>query len=158
MTELQDEQLKNPEHGDKKPLRIIHIEDQEEMRDLIGRKLRKFPDVELVASFSSTEEAKDYLMKLKNENKELPDGIVSDDNLGLGKATGIQFAKDLRELGFKIPVVLFTGDAQELKSGIPQEQFSQFGLKDIVDKYSRKPIEDLVGILKSIKPSQGKPQ
>ena len=157
MTELQDEQLKDPEHGDKKPLRIIHIEDDEEMRGLIEEEVKKFPDVEFIASFPSTKEAKDYLLKLRSENKELPDGIVSDNDLGFGKTTGIQFAKELKKLGFEIPVVLFTGYAKELRS-LSEEYLDGIGVKSIVDKNALESTENLVGILKEIGLSSNMPQ
>ena len=158
MNDLSRETPINPEL-EKKPIRIIHIEDNEQLRDLIGMELKKFPaDIELVASFSSTEEAEEYLMRLRNEKKDLPDAIVSDNNLGGGRTTGIQFAKDLKEQGFEIPVVLFTGDTEPFKS-ISEEYLNAMGLTKVVDKVES--TENLVSILKSIKPSipsQDKPQ
>lgn len=148
MNNFSSETPKSPEI-EKKPLRIIHIEDGKQLRDLIGWELKKFPAVELIASFPSAEEARDYLMKLRSEKQELPDGIVSDNNLGIGKATGIQFAEDLKKLGFEIPVVLFTGDAEQFKS-ISEERLNRMGLKSIVDKNGFESTENLVGILKSI--------
>jgi len=151
MAGLQDEQLKNPEQRDKKPLRIFYIEDQKDFRELIESELKRFTaDVEIVGSFGSTEEAKDYLMKLRNENQELPDGIVSDNDLGNRKATGIEFARDLKKLRFEIPVVLFTGYAEQFKS-FSQEYLNKIGLKNIVDKNKPEATENLVGVLKSIK-------
>lgn len=158
MAELQ-EQPNKPEQKGKEVLRIIHIEDHERFRELVGMELEQFPDVELVTSFSSTEEAEDYLTNLISKKQELPDVIVSDNNLGAGKRRGIQFAKDLREKGFNIPFVLFTGDAEQYKS-LSREDLDRIGLKDIVDKNEPESTGDLVGILRSIKPltSQDKPQ
>lgn len=158
MNDFSSETPKSPEI-EKKPLRIIHIEDQEQFRDLFGSELKKFPDVELVVSFGSTEEAKDYLMKLRSEKQDLPDAIVSDNNLGIGKVTGMQFANDLKQQGFEIPVVLFTSDVERFKR-ISEEDLKGIGLKSMVDKSDFKATRNLVGILKSIKPltSQDKPQ
>jgi len=147
MNDFSSEIPKSPEQK-KKPLRIIYIEDQKDFRELIKGELEKFPaDVELVASFDSTEEAKEYLMGIRNEKKELPDGIVSDHDLGIGKVTGMQFAKDLKEQGFEIPVVLFTGYAEQFKS-FSEEDFKAMGLTKVVNK--RESIEGLVGVLKNI--------
>ena len=152
MAELQDEQPKNPEQRNRKPLRIIHIEDQKQFRDLIGMELKKFTDIELVASFGSTEEAEEYLIRLKNEKKDLPDMIVSDNSLGVGQRRGMQFAKDIKKLGFEIPVVLFTSDAEQFKH-FSQEQLEGIGLKSVVDKSGFESTGDLVSILESIKPA-----
>ena len=156
MNDFSSETPKSPEIK-KKILRIIYIEDQKDFRELIGAELKKIPDVELIASFPSTEEAKDYLLKLRRENKELPDGIVSDNDLGIGKATGIQFAKELKKLGFKIPVVLFTGYAKELRS-LSKEYLDGIGVKSIVDKNDLESTRNLVGILKEISLSSNMPQ
>lgn len=133
---------------EKKPIRIIYIEDNEEFRDFINEEFKKFPaDVELVASFSSTEEAKEYLMRLRDEKKDLPDMIVSDNSLGAGKATGIQFAKDLKKQGFEIPFVLFTNDVKAFR-GFSATDINKMGLTRVVDKLES--ANSLVGVLKEI--------
>lgn len=113
----------------------------------------------MVASFLSAEEAKEYLMRLKDEKKGLPDMIVSDNRLGRGKVTGIQFAQDLKEQGFNIPVVLFTNNAEAFR-GFPEIDLNTMGLTKVVDKLES--IGSLVGVLKEINLSsnafQGKPQ
>lgn len=147
MNDLSRETPKSPEL-EKKPIRIIYIEDQKDFRELIEAQLKKFPaDVELVASFPSAEEAGKYLMGLQDEKKDLPDVIVSDNNLGDGKATGVEFAKDLKKQGFEIPVVLFTGSEKYL---------DEIGVKSVVRKSES--IESLVVVLKEINLSSNMPQ
>lgn len=149
MNDLSRETPESPEL-EKKPIRIIYIEDQKDFRELTEVELKKFPaNVELIASFGSTEEASKYLMGLQDEEKDLPDVIVSDENLGDGKATGVQFATDLKKQGFEIPVVLFTGYAQEFKS-LSKEYLDGIGVKSVVDKSES--AKGLVVVLKSIKP------
>jgi len=141
---------------EKKPLRIIHIEDTEVMIDLIKRVFKKFPaDVELVASFFSTEEAEEYLIRLKNANKDLPDMIVSDNNLGAAKRSGVQFSMDLREQGFEIPVVLLTSDTEQFRS-LSEKSLNAMGLTKVLDKLNL--TESLVGVLKEISLSSNMPQ
>lgn len=130
---------------EKRPLRIIYIEDQEEFRTFIGSELKKFPaDVEFVVSFSSTEEAEDYLIKLRKEKGELPDMIVSDDNLGRGKRKGLDFAKYLKEQGFETPFILYTNDVEQF-GNLSEERLNAAGVTKVVDKFTT--TGDLVRIL-----------
>lgn len=150
MSDSLTEHLESPEIK-RKPLRIIYVEDQEMVGNFIKKELKKFPaDIELIAFFESTEDAEEYLMRLKNENNDLPDAIVSDDDLGAGKRKGVQFAKDLQEQGFKTPFVLFTSDMRGFKS-LSEERLSEMGLITVVDKLESTAL--LVDVLKGINSS-----
>lgn len=139
---------KSPEI-EKKPLRIIYIEDQEVLRNFIKEEFKKFSkDVSIISSFSKAEEAMEYLMKLGNESPGLPDAIVTDNDLGLGTITGIQFAKNLKQHGFEIPVVLLTSNAPDYKY-VSEKELKGMGLTKVVGKMTE--IRDLVGMIKQVK-------
>lgn len=148
MNDFSSETPKNPEI-EKKPLRIIYIEDDNLFRDFIKEKFEEFPaDVKLVKSFLSTEEAEKYLIKLKEENEELPDMIISDNSLGRGKRKGLDFAKYLKEQRFEIPFVLYTNDAEQFEM-FSEERLNVTGVTKVVDKL--KSVRNLVGILNSLR-------
>ncbi len=146
--EKPQEQPRSPEQK-KKSLRVIYIEDEASFRELTEKEFKKNPDVN-ITSFSSTEDAMDYLMKLKERNQALPDVIVSDNDLGAGRRKGGEFAVFLKKQGFKIPFVLFAGSSSIMDTLLSnsKEDLEGQGLIGAVNKNN---ITSLVEVLKGVK-------
>lgn len=135
MAELEEQSAKAEQ--ERKTIRIIYIEDDINFRDLTLRWFRKNPNnIEIISWFPDTEKAEEYLKKQQEENQELPDAIVTDQNLGakrdgIGFAQWVQSQKALNKIG-DIPVILFSTDS--IFSFFTKEDLAGTGLAAFVDK------------------------
>jgi PAS domain S-box-containing protein len=92
------------ELDDKKPIRVLHVDDEPSLLK-ISKQCLEMEGPFQVYTASSVEEAMERL------KKETFDALVSD-YLMPGK-DGLQFLKELRQKGNKIPFIIFTGKGRE---------------------------------------------
>lgn len=137
----------NSEVPQKRPLKILHIEDSPVIRQIIKEELGRFPkDVSEIVPFSSVEEAREYL---NTPGVEPPDAIVSDLVLGVGKENPIKFASEMakKEKWRKIPFVILSATPSLLRHA---PKIDEGLITDVLEKDSGRPL-DLVEALRYIK-------
>jgi CheY-like chemotaxis protein len=106
----------------KETKRILFVDDEELLVDLVARMLRHLGYV--VVALNSSLEALDYM---KSEKKEF-DLIIVDQVLPV--LSGTEFAKEAHRLQPEVPVILFTG----FSDTIVQEELTDIGIQEIVAK------------------------
>jgi CheY-like chemotaxis protein len=102
--------------------RILFVDDEEYLVDLVARMLRHL-GYDVIARNSSL----DALEHIKSEGKEF-DLIIVDQVMP--ELSGTEFAKEAKRLQPKVPVILFTG----FSDMIPQEKLQDLGIQELVTK------------------------
>jgi CheY-like chemotaxis protein len=106
----------------KKKGRILFVDDEEYLVDLVDRMLRHL-GYEVIALNSSM----DALGQMRSERNKFDLIIVDQVMPGL---SGTEFAKEAKLLQPEVPVILFTG----FSDMIPQEKLNDLGIKELVAK------------------------
>jgi CheY-like chemotaxis protein len=105
------------------PKRIIIADDYNSLRNLLQIHYQESIEDSLVDAVSN---GKELVEKVKNENYDI---VITDYDMGLMEMNGIEATRKIREFNTKIPIIIYSGKAEEI-----EEEALKSGANECIDK------------------------